>query len=65
MCLLASTVIYIRQVVYFIHLHLNEVNTINRGTLIENLSKQFNLHKYTSNEALKNVNIYFLMNYQI
>lgn len=65
MCLLASAMIYICQVVYFIHLHLNEVNTINRGTLIQNLSKQFHLHKYTTNEALKNVNIYLLINYHI
>lgn len=65
MHLLASTVIYVCQVVYLIHLHLNEVNAINRGTLIENLSEQFHLHKYSTNEALKNVNIYFSINYHI
>lgn len=60
MHLLASTMFYTSQVVYFIHLHLNEVNTINRGTVIQNLSKQFHLHKFTINETLKNVNTYFL-----
>lgn len=42
---LAPTTISIDCMVYFIHLHLNEANTISREALIENLSKQFNLHK--------------------